>query len=408
MSAGPPSDVSDVRQTFELPHYARLWTSNLIQFTCFQVVSLAMQWLVTTLTPSRTALGVVGFVQGGTMAVASPGAGIIVDRYSKRNLLAIGRVGITAIALGVGTLAFTGSIQLWHILVAVVIGGLLASVIGPATQTFVVDVVGKERVHSAIALNAMGSSVGHTGGAALAGVLIAGIGLVATYFSAALALCAATALILTIPIRGSSARTGETSALGDLRQGLAFVLAHPPILLAMIACSMALFNGAIQPMRPIFARHVLQVGSEGFGTMAAAHGVGTIVAAVGITLRPPRRNLGIIITVSMLAFASGLLLYSFAFSFSYVLVIEFWLGFTGQIWNVAAVTGFQVAVPEGMRGRVLSLVFMNAHLGFVGIFFVGVLADLIGDRLALGIFGAIPTAVLVALLMFGYGTLKKM
>ena len=79
-----------------------------------------------------------------------------------------------------------------------------------------------------------------------------------------------------------------------------------------------------------------------------------------------------------------------------------------QLWNVAALTGFQLAVPEEMRGRVLSMVFTLAQLGFVGILAVGALADTLGDQLALGIFGAIPTLLLTAIMLFGWKTLKQM
>ena len=104
----PPRDVGDDQglaaavETFRLPFYARLWTSNLIQTVCFQVLSLAMQWLVTTLTPLRSALGLVGFVQGATIAVASPAAGVAVDRFDKRSLIVWGRAGLAVVSGSVG------------------------------------------------------------------------------------------------------------------------------------------------------------------------------------------------------------------------------------------------------------------------------------------------------------------
>jgi predicted MFS family arabinose efflux permease len=403
------SGFAEAVETFRLPYYGRVWTSNLIQFICFQVLFLAMQWLVTSLTPLRTAVGLVGFIQGGTIALVSPAAGVIVDRRPKRNLIVIGRFGLAAVAMSIGMLVFTESIQYWHLLVVSVVGGLLASLLNPATQTFVVDVVGRRRTQHAVALNAMGSSFGSMGGGAVAGVLVGTVGMVATYVSASLGVVLAALVIISIPIAGRTKRDGKrTSPLADLREGFAYVRARPPLLLALLACAMAVFNGAINPMRPIFARHVLEVGPEEFGIMSAVHGVGTFVAAITVTLLPPRKNLGLIIAGTMLAYASGLLLYAFAFSFAWVLGVEWWMGFTGQLWNVAALTGFQLAVPEEMRGRVLSMVFTLAQLGFVGILAVGALADVVGDQVALGIFGAIPTVLLSGILVFGWKTLKQM
>jgi predicted MFS family arabinose efflux permease len=368
-----------------------------------------MQWLVTSLTPLRTAVGLVGFIQGGTIALVSPAAGVIVDRRPKRNLIMIGRFGLASVALSIGMLVLTESIEYWHLLVVSVVGGLLASLLNPATQTFVVDVVGRRRTQHAVALNAMGSSFGSMGGGAVAGVLVGTVGMVATFVSASLGVVLAALVIMSIPVLGRAKRDGErTSPLADLREGFAYVRARPPLLLALLACAMAVFNGAISPMRPIFARHVLGVGPEEFGVMSAVHGVGTFAAAVSVTLFPPRKNLGLIIAGTMLAYASGLLLYSLAFSYAWVLGVEWWMGFTGQLWNVAALTGFQLAVPEEMRGRVLSMVFTLAQLGFVGILAVGALADVVGDQVALGIFGAIPSVLLTGILIFGWKTLKQM
>jgi len=396
--------------TFRLPYYARLWSSNLLQFICFQVLFLAMQWLVTSLSELRSAVGLMGFMQGGTIALASPMAGVVVDRAAKRNLIVAGRLAMAAIALAVALLVWSGQVAYWMLLTVSIVGGLVASVLGPATQTYVVDVVGRDRTHHAVSLNAMGSSFGTMGGGALAGVLVGTLGIVGTYFSAAFGVFVAALLVITIPSLGRSLRSsGRPSPWTDLREGYAYVRERPPLLLVLLACSMALFNGAVNPMRPIFARHVLEVGAGGFGMLSAAHGVGTFIAALGVTLRPPHpRHVGLLITGTMLGFAVGLVLYSFGFSFEWALGVEVWLGFTGQLWNVVAVVGFQLAVPEEMRGRVLSMVFTLAQLGFVGILGVGALADQVGDQLALGIFGAIPTVLLSVLLLFGWKTLKRM
>lgn len=396
--------------TFRYPYYARLWSSNLLQFVCFQVLFLAMQWLVLSLTDKRSAVGLIGFVQGGTIALFSPMAGVVVDRASKRNLIVAGRVGMGLLSLFVAMLVASERIEYWMLVAVAFVGGLVASVLGPATQTYVVDVVGRERTHDAVSLNAMGTSFGTMGGGALAGVLIGYLSIVATYFSASLGVLLAAVMIVAIPVLGrADSRDARSSPWADLREGYAYVRERPPLLLALAACAMALFNGALNPMRPIFASHVLEVGGSGFGLLSAAHGVGTFIAALGVTLRPPHaRHVGLLIAGTMLGYAVGLLLYAFGFSFAWNLGVEVWLGFTGQLWNVVAVVGFQLAVPEAMRGRVLSMVFTLAQLGFVGILGVGALADAVGDQLALGIFGAIPTVLLTVLVAFGWRTLKQM
>jgi MFS family permease len=170
---------------------------------------------------------------------------------------------------------------------------------------------------------------------------------------------------------------------------------------------MALFNGAISSMRPVYARFVLDVGEVGLGWMSASHGAGTVLMAVVLAMLPRFRFVGLWITGGMFGFALCILLYSFAFSYSYILFVEFLLGATGQIWNVTVMAGLQLAVPEQMRGRVISMVFMAAQLGFVGQPIVGALADRFGDQIALGIFGAIPSVVLFLMLLTRSSVLRR-
>lgn len=404
----PGSGSSEARATFALPHYGALWTSNLVQFVCFHVLFLAMQWLVTSLTDLRVAVGGLAFVQGGTIALASPLAGVIVDRRPKRDLIVAGRFGMAMISFGMGMLVWTEWVLYWHLLATAVVGGVLGAALGPATQTYVVDVVGRQRTDHAISLNAIGTSVGTIGGAALAGVLIHQLGVVPTYLSAAAGVALSAVLVWRIPIPGRVDRSEHTSPARDLVEGFRFVVERPPLLLALIACAMALFNGALNPMRVIYARHVFEAGASGLGMMSAAHGIGTLVAALFLTLRPPTGHFGRLITGTMLVYATGLVCYAVASSFEAILVIELLIGIAGQTWNICAMIGFQLAVPQAMRGRVLSMVFTLAQLGFVGGFFVGVLADQAGDRVAVGVFGAIPTIVLTGLLVFGWRTLGRM
>ena len=401
-------ELSEAIETFRLPHYGALWGSNVVQFICFHVLFMAMQWLVTELTELVSAVTLLSALQGASIAVMSPFAGVIVDRYPKRNLIVLSRFLLAGIATTVATLVYAGVMTYWILIAIAVLGGALNSALGPATQTFVVDVVGRDRTQHAVSLNAIGSSFGTMGGASLAGVLIAAVGVVGTYAIAALGVIASALAVVRIPIRGRVERTERTSLGSDLREGFAYVRSRPELLLALAACAMALFNGAIGPLRVVFATKVFDAGPMGFGMMSAVHGIGTFAAAVLLILRRPRGNYGLLIAGTMFVYASGLVLYSFAFSFEYILAVELLLGLSGQAWNICAVVGFQMVVPAEMRGRVLSMVMTLAQLGFLGMAVVGVLADLIGVQLAVGIFGAIPMTLLTIELVFGWKTLKKM
>jgi hypothetical protein len=189
---------------------------------------------------------------------------------------------------------------------------------------------------------------------------------------------------------------------------LAYVAANRPLRLALLACTLAVFNGSLTAMRPIFARHVLGVGSLGYGSLAGAAGLGGLATAFALALLPPFSRPGLAIVASMLGFSVSCFLYAFAFSYEYLLAIEFMSGVWGQIWMVSTFSGFQMAVPETMRGRIVGLVFTLAMLAPMSQLGIGLLADAVGDQLAMGIFGAIPTLVLGALLLRGRRALAQM
>jgi MFS family permease len=380
-----------------------------VQFVSLALVGVVFQWLVVSLTESRTVVGLVGFVQGATVVLTSPLAGVAVDRLSKRHLLMARRRGIAALVCAMAVLIAAERIEIWHILVASVVGGLLTALMQPATQTYVFDVVRREHLQSAVSLNAGANSLAQTAGPALGGLLVGLVGFVGAYVSSALGLVLAAILLLGIPVLGRPADDAARSHWWtDLRAGLAYVASHPPVLLVLIACSMSIFNGAVAVMRPIFARHVLQVDALGYGTMAGAAGLGGLLTAIVVASLRPARRPGPWIVGSMLAFALLIVLYALAFSFEYILAIEFLTGVAGQVWMVSTFTGLQMAVPEDMRGRVVSLVFTVVMLAPMGGLGAGMLADAIGDRGAMAVFGAIPTFVLAALLVFGYRELRRL
>jgi MFS family permease len=281
----------------------------------------------------------------------------------------------------------------------------------PATQTFVFDVVRRDRAQSAVALNVAAQGLGQTLGPLWGGGLVGAVGLVGAYFSASAGLLGAALLLLWVPIAGRSESPGPRTPRGwwdDLREGLAYVRGNPPVRLALLSTSLAIFNGAVAAMRPVFARHVLGVDSTGYGVMAGVAGLGGLLAAFVMAALPQARRPGLMMVGSMLGFSTCILLYSFAFSFAWVLGVELLLGICGQVWNVYTFSGLQLAVPDAMRGRVISLVYMLVMLAPVGALFVGMLADAVGDQLALGVFGAIPMLLLAAILGFGHRQLRAL
>ena len=405
----PRGGLGRALETFRLPHFAPLLGANFIQAFCGQIMMMAMQWLtIDQLTDERTLYFIIPFLQGGVAALLSPYAGVVADRVSKRALLIGGRLLLVVVVLSMAMLVWTELVTLTHVYIASLIGGVISAMMQPAGQTFVFDVVGRERVENAISLNATAGGIAQVGGPLAAGALLAVIGVAGSFFVGGAGLFLSASLLMAIPIAGKMAeRMEETSTGADLRAGFAWVWRDAPVRLVMLGCTMAIFNGALGPMRAVYAKFVLDVGTTGLGWMGAAGGLGTILAALWLTSMGGFRRPGVWIIGSLWAYALCLVLYAFAFSFEWILAVEFLAGVSGQVWNVTVMAGLQLAVPENMRGRVVGMVFTVAQLGFLGQPVIGFLADRIGDQWALGIFGAIPSVVLAGVLVFGMKRLRQ-
>ena len=215
--------------TFRVPYFFQYWLSNLLQFFSFNMQVIAGQWLMTDLTPSRTLLGMVGFSQGIMVVLTSPFAGVAVDRMSKRNLMIVGRTVLAGLIVVMMLLVATDVIRIWHILAISLGAGLIQSLMQPATQTYVYDIVGRMRVQNAMALNSAGTGLANMAGPALAGTLIALVGVIGAFFSAAAGLMLGVFALWVIPLSGKSSGPVSTSPLRDVQEGFSYVLHHKPV-----------------------------------------------------------------------------------------------------------------------------------------------------------------------------------
>jgi MFS family permease len=315
---------------------------------------------------------------------------------------------MVALVSVMGALVAADVARIGHLWIGSFIGGVIVSLMQPASQTFVFDLVGRERLENAIALNATAGGVAQVLGPAVGGITVAAIGVAASFFTAGAGMLTAAGLLLAIPVAGRvESETERQHPVHEIRDGFVWVWKDRGVRLVLLVSCMALFNGAIFSMRPVFARYVLEVGPDGLGILSGVNGIGTVVTAIGMSMLARFRHVGLWITGGMLGYALCLLAYSFAFSFEYVLFVEVALGVSGQIWNVSVMSGLQLAVPAHMRGRVISMVFMVAQLGFVGQPIVGALADRFGDQIALGIFGGLPSGILATLLVMRWRVLAR-
>ena len=385
----PPRAFSALRHR----NFRLFWLGQLVSLSGSWLQVAAMQWLIYRLTGSAFALGWVSFLATLPIVPVSLVGGAIVDRVPKRKLIVGTQVGLMIQALLLALLTFTGLIEVWHIVVLQFMFGVLSAIDMPARQAFVVELVGKDDLQNAIALNSAIFNGARAVGPAIAGVLIATLGEAGAFAVNGFSYIAVIAGLLMMRIQDVAAEREKASLGSKMMEGFRYLL-HQQVLVALItlmAC-IGFFGMTHITLMPVFARDVLGVGAGYYGLLLAAIGIGAVAGALAVaTLRPGRRSIWLFagtmgLAVSLVAFAL-----SSQFVVAFAALIAAGAGFisTQALIN----TLVQVTVEDRLRGRVMSiysLMFVGSQQ--VGALAAGAGAQLVGAQVTVAA-GAIVTAV---------------
>ncbi len=374
-------------------NFRLFWFGQLISLIGTWMQSIGQAWLVLELTHSAWLLGVVGALQFLPIMLLSLFGGVLADRLPKRKVLLFTQSFAMLQATILWILVATGHIQVWEVLVLASLLGLTNSVDMPTRQAFVVEMVGREDLPNAIALNSSLFNMARVVGPGLGGLIIAWLGVAPLFLLNALSFIAVIiglALIrmndLYAPAKRSLSR-GETpkqSMLQSLREGLTYVARTPSVLLVIVVIGViSLFGINFNVILPLFATDVLHSGALGFGLLSAAFGLGSLLSALWLAWGNRRPSIQHLLTG---AFSFCILEIFFALSHLYLLslVLIAGVGFAQIAFSATSNTTLQTVTPDYLRGRVMS-VYMVVFAGSVplGNLFTGGMAHLFGAPIAL-------------------------
>ena len=374
--------------------YRYLFLGTALTMAGYFMQQVAQGWLIYDLTASPTWLGIVAFAGGIPMLVLALPGGVLVDRFDRRIVL-IATQGLTAlVAVVLAALIATGLVRPWHVALTALASGCLFVLIIPARQALLPTTVDRPRLGAAIALLSIGQSSGRVVGPSLTGLLIAAFGVATAFAVQAMGFLLALVCAAMLP-RSAATRTPQRSAAQDLLEGLRYVRRDPTVLALMFLQAIPAF--LLMPytqLLPIFARDILQAGPEGLGTLMTAMGIGSVLGSFGIVLFPPRRQ-GVFLFVSLGAF--GLLLAAFAASpwLSLSIGIMGQIGVAQAIYLATNTTLVQLAVPDALQGRVMSVYMTTWGLMPLGALPQGILADWLGAPIVVAGTGLLSCLVVV-------------
>ena len=383
---------------FRHRNYRLYFTGQLISQIGTWMQQVAQGWLMYKLTGSPLALGLVGFMSAIPAWFLSLSVGVIVDRVPRRNLILITQISAMVLAFVLAALVFAGIVQPWHILVLALLLGIVNIFDVTARQAFVTDMVGREDLANAIAMNSALFNLSRILGPAFAGVTLALVGPAWCFLLNGLSFLAVIygLAIMTVPV--FKARIRVLSMWGEIKEGLAYVRQSTLIkTLVSVVCVSSIFGFTYSTLLPAYAQDVLHVNAEGLGFMSTAVGIGALAGALVVASMGPNISRGKVLTAGNILFPISLILLALARSYPLSLLILVLVGFGFMIQQAMSNTLVQTSSPDHLRGRVLSVYMLLGFQGMqpLGAIQAGIVAENFGIPVAIGV-GA------VALLIFGF------
>ena len=384
--------------------FRRYIIGSLISDTGTWMQVMAQGWVMSTLTNKAIMLGLVNLAAGlPTLALTMIG-GSAADRFDKRKILIATQIAQIAFALGLGWLVFIGQIQIWHVIVFAALLGVSIAFEMPAISALVPELVKREQIAAAVALD---RSVFHGSrliGPSLAGLFVGWWGAASAFFANAFSFLALIIALISLPRRAVGTKEEEEKRRSGIMDGFRYVRSDRTILsmIMLIALTTIFIFPTISVMLPLYVRNVLQLGPDSMGWLMATSGTGAFLGSLGLLSIAREKRLKFM-SGNVLAVAAGVFFMSRSHSFVLTACSMGVLAIALSMNFGLANTIVQEHAPSHLRGRV-SAVFGLSFFGLMpiaGLIVTG-FSDLVGMRTALAVASVIyGIAAFVVLSMAG-------
>jgi len=389
--------------------YALFFTGQLVSLIGSWMQSLGQSWLILQLTGSPWKLGLISTLQFTPMLFFSLFSGAIIDRIPKRRLILSTQVLFMVLALILSALVYTNTVQYWHVAALALLLGVVNTFDLPARQAFVVEMVGKADLASAVALNSAIFNGARIVGPAIAGLMIARYGIAPAFFLNGISFVAVIVALSLIKAEGLPKAERKGSVLQEIGEGLRYAWSAPTLLFVIAT---VMFVGILvinwSVLIPSFARGVLHQEAQGYGGLMSAMGVGALTGALLRAAQnranPPLRSI-IIPAVLMSGAAVSMF---FVKTYWVAAIALFVIGFGMIQFLTGANTKVQMAVPDHLRGRVMSLYTLaNAGTAPLGSMYTGAVTEAYGASIGFLVAGSLGLTAISGLMALWWKFLRR-
>ncbi len=358
------------------------------------IQTVAQGWLVLQLTDSAFKVGLVTTLGTLPILLFTLYGGVVADRVDKRRRVLLLQCGMLLEALTLGILTYLGHITVEWVMGLAVFFGLLSAFEVPTRQSLIAEIVDREDLMNAIALNSSAFNLARVVGPAIAGLLISTVGLSACFFANAASYLAVIIGLVSMRVR-RDALPPAVPALSALMEGVRYVFGNPwPRALIGIIATFSVFGFSFMTMMPVFARDALGLDAAGYGALVSTVGIGAATGAIGMAgLGGQARRARLVMGSSVLF---GVLLASAALApnFPLALLLFTLTGCTMALNGILANTMLQLQAPDHLRGRVMGFYsFTVLGMGPLGALQAGWVSEHFGVRTSLALGGAVCLVV---------------
>ena len=383
-------------RSMSVRNYRLYFAGQLISTTGTWMQSIAQAWLVLQITGSGVALGLTVALQFTPVLLVGAWGGLVADRVDKRRLLIGTQAAAGVLALLLGAVTVLGVVQLWMIFVLALGLGTVNALDNPARRAFVVEMVGTEHVSNAVSLSSAMFMAARVIGPAIAGLVIAGLGVSWCFFANGVSYSAAVLAFVAMRQNEFFAVEPVPKRKGQLREGLRYAWSTPALRLVLVLTAVIgtlAFN--FQVVLPLLAKETFSGGAETLGVLYAFMSIGSVIGAL-VSAHEAQATRRFVLGAA-LAFGASLVVAAFAPTLGLELLVLVPVGAAGIAFTAMSNGVIQTECAPEMRGRVAAL-FTVAFLGStpIGGPIIGWVSQQVGPRAGLWVGGVATLAVTVA------------
>ena len=386
-------------------NFQLFFSGQLISLIGTWMQTVAQSWLVYRMTGSGLLLGAVGFASQIPVFLVAPVGGITADRMNRQRVVIGTQTASMLLAFVLAALTLSHRVQVWHIFVLAALLGVVNAFDIPGRQAFLVDMVGKDDLMNAIALNSSMFNGARVIGPAVAGVLVARLGEGWCFFANGVSYIAVIAGLMLMNVHAPAKASPHSSPWEHIVEGFEFVNKTAPIRALMILLGVVSVTGMpYVVLMPIFADKILHKGGQEFATIIGSHdlgavrlgilmgaaGVGALLGALTLAMRSGVKGLGRWVAVCCAGFGVSMVLFAFSTSFWVSVLLLLPVGYFVMLQMASSNTLIQVMVPDALRGRAMaiySMMFMG--MAPIGALLGGAMSDRIGAPWTVAIGGIV-------------------